>query len=133
MPNEIAKRLKHFRAIKGWTQKELAEKAGVSQAHISAIEVGNKEPSVQMLRTLADVFGIPVDMFLRDNYVPLADLKLPPELAQYVDEQTYLAYVELIKDATAHDITPEMLRRLMEALYEVKARDEKTCRRLSSS
>ncbi len=36
----------------GWTQTELAERAGLSQAHISRIEQGQVEPSREVLRAL---------------------------------------------------------------------------------
>ncbi len=39
------------------TQKQLAEKSGVSQANISKIENGSYKPSIQILKRIADGLG----------------------------------------------------------------------------
>lgn len=41
----------------GITQKQLAEKSGVSQANISKIENGSYRPSIPILRRIADGLG----------------------------------------------------------------------------
>jgi DNA-binding XRE family transcriptional regulator len=41
----------------GMTQRQLAEKSGVSQANISRIENGNYRPSIAILKRLADGLG----------------------------------------------------------------------------
>lgn len=41
----------------GITQKQLAEKSGVSQANISKIENGSYKPSISILKRIADGFG----------------------------------------------------------------------------
>ena len=42
------------------TQKELAQKAGVSRQTIIAIEGGNYNPSLELAFKIADVFGVPI-------------------------------------------------------------------------
>ena len=39
------------------TQKQLAEKSGVSQSNLSKIESGNYQPSVTTLKKIADALG----------------------------------------------------------------------------
>ena len=41
----------------GITQKQLAERSGISQANISKIENGNYHPSVAILKRIADACG----------------------------------------------------------------------------
>lgn len=41
----------------GMTQKQLAERSGVSQANISRIENGSYHPSLSVLKRIADGFG----------------------------------------------------------------------------
>ena len=48
------------------TQQELAKKTGISQADISKIENGTRNPSLNMLKRLADGMG----MRLRLAFVP---------------------------------------------------------------
>ena len=46
------------------TQKELAQKAGVSRQTIIAIEGGNYNPSLELAFKIAHVFGVPItDVF----------------------------------------------------------------------
>ena len=48
------------------TQQELAKKTGISQADISKIENGTRNPSLNMLKRLADGMG----MRLQLNFIP---------------------------------------------------------------
>jgi transcriptional regulator with XRE-family HTH domain len=43
------------RADKGWSQKVLAEKAGLSKSYMSQIEAGYKHPSELVIKHLADI------------------------------------------------------------------------------
>ena len=50
------------------TQKELAEKLGVSNTTIVNWEKGNSEPSISQLRIISDLSGIPMDfIFIPDK------------------------------------------------------------------
>lgn len=46
------------RKEKGITQKQLAEKCGISQADISRLESGNANPSIRTLQRIADGMGM---------------------------------------------------------------------------
>ena len=48
------------------TQKELAERTGINQADISKLENGTRNPSVNLLKRLADGMG----MALKIEFVP---------------------------------------------------------------
>lgn len=50
------------------TQKELAERTGINQADISRIETGNANPTLKVLKRLADG----MDMVLKLEFVPKA-------------------------------------------------------------
>ena len=50
------------------TQKELAERTGITQADISRIENGTRNPSLAMVKRLAEGLG----MRLKIEFVPLA-------------------------------------------------------------
>lgn len=53
-----------FRKREGWTQKELAERLGIKQQHISEMESGKRSISVKMAKALATVFGTGYKVFL---------------------------------------------------------------------
>ncbi len=58
-------RLKKLREVRGWTQKSLAEKVGVSRNTIARLEVGNRRPSLQLLERLAKALKVKVGDLLK--------------------------------------------------------------------
>ncbi len=54
------------RTSKNLTQKELAERTGINQADISKLENGTRNPSVNLLKRLAEGMG----MTLKIEFVP---------------------------------------------------------------
>ena len=55
-----------LRKEKNLTQKELAERTGIDQADISKLENGTRNPSVNLLKRLAEGMG----MVLKIEFVP---------------------------------------------------------------
>ena len=54
---EITRAMIKARAELGLTQKQLAEKTGIDQAHISRLENGNYNPSLDFLKRIAKGIG----------------------------------------------------------------------------
>ena len=54
----IAEALKHWREVRGISQRELADKSGVGYASIARIEPGRQDPTVGMLTRLAEALDI---------------------------------------------------------------------------
>lgn len=53
-------RIKEHRKSRGWSQEHLASLAGTSKGYISQLESEQREPSGEMLRSLAAAFGVDV-------------------------------------------------------------------------
>lgn len=53
---EVRELIINTRTKLGITQKQLAEKSGVSQSNISKIENGTYKPSITILKRIADAF-----------------------------------------------------------------------------
>ena len=51
---EVVRAMIKARAAQNLTQKDLAEKTGINQANISKLENGNMNPSLKLLKRLAD-------------------------------------------------------------------------------
>jgi len=69
----LAKNIKKYRKIRGFSQEELAERAKTSLTHIGMIEIGRKFPSVNMLEKIADALGIDTpELFSVDTVVFLS-------------------------------------------------------------
>jgi len=50
-----------WRDHRGLTSKALAEKAGIARAHLSQIESGKREGTIDTLRKLATALGVAID------------------------------------------------------------------------
>ena len=63
---DVIRAIVEARTSQNLTQKELAELTGINQADISKLENGTRNPSVNMLKRLADGMG----MVLKIEFVP---------------------------------------------------------------
>ncbi len=57
---EFASRLRLWRRRRGWSQLELAGRAGISQRHLSFLEIGRAAPSRDMVARLAATLDLPL-------------------------------------------------------------------------
>lgn len=60
----LGPRIAALRRRAGLSQAELARKLGVSPSAVGMYEQGRREPSAQMLVTMADAFGVSTDYLL---------------------------------------------------------------------
>lgn len=67
---EITRAILDARMRSGLTQKELSVKSGISQADISRLETGTRNPSIALLKRLADA----MDTYLKIEFVPKTDI-----------------------------------------------------------
>ena len=63
---DVIRAIVDARTSQNMTQKELAERTGIPQADISKLENGTRNPSVNLLKRLADGMG----MALKIEFVP---------------------------------------------------------------
>ena len=63
---DVIRAIIEARTAQNLTRKELAERTGINQADISKLENGTRNPSVNLLKRLADGMG----MALRIEFVP---------------------------------------------------------------
>ena len=63
---DIIRAMVDARISQNLTQKELAERTGIHQADISKLENGTRNPSLKLLKRLADG----MDMVLRIEFIP---------------------------------------------------------------
>ncbi len=63
---DVIRAMMEARISQNLTQKELAERTGINQADISKLENGTRNPSLKLLKRLADGMG----MTLKIEFVP---------------------------------------------------------------
>ncbi|WP_380163508.1 helix-turn-helix transcriptional regulator [Jannaschia sp. R86511] len=54
-------RIGELRGERGWTQAELARRAGVSRQTVNAIETGRFDPSLPVAFRLSRLLGLPLE------------------------------------------------------------------------
>jgi transcriptional regulator with XRE-family HTH domain len=55
---EFGDRIRMLRLERGWTQVEMADFLAMDRSYLSEIETGKKDPSLTMLKTIADGLSI---------------------------------------------------------------------------
>lgn len=68
---DVIRAMVDARISQNLTQKELAERTGINQADISKLENGTRNPSLKLLKRLADGMG----MTLKLEFVPKSSAK----------------------------------------------------------
>lgn len=91
--NAVSSTLKTLRTKHNMTQQELAKRLNVSQSAIYYWENGKREPSLDMLFKISDVFHIGVDELIGLRYEPetFSDKELQ-ELSEQSDRENHNFY-----------------------------------------
>lgn len=64
-------RLRELRAVRRWSQAELADRLDVSRQTVNAIETGRYDPSLPLAFKLAEVFAEPIEALFFPDTTPL--------------------------------------------------------------
>ena len=97
----IGKRIKEIRLAKGLSQEKLAEKADLSEPHMSHVETGNTKASLKTIVNIANALEVSVDELLCDNVIHSKHI-FEKELANLLADCTDIeirAIVEIAKSA----------------------------------
>jgi transcriptional regulator with XRE-family HTH domain len=63
----MGRRIRAFRKLKGYTQQELADLAGISLAVLGAVERGNRRLEDQILDKIANVLEVTTEELVNPN------------------------------------------------------------------
>jgi len=70
----------------GFTQKELADRLGVSQQAVFAYEIGDRRVSVLVLDKLARIFGVTIEALIRlSSSPPVRKRRLSPKAMRHAE------------------------------------------------
>jgi transcriptional regulator with XRE-family HTH domain len=86
----LGHRVRLLRRLRGWTTRQLAERAGIAPATVNAIELGVRTPSVVLVFRLAAALRVPwialaersqedAARLLREAWETGAPVRVPPE------------------------------------------------------
>lgn len=106
--------LKELRLKSGLNQKELGDRLGLSKSTISMYELGEREPSLEILEAIADYFNVDMNT-LTDSK---ASTELNEELQEYLEELKNRSEMRMLfslaKNATKEDVLQAV--KIIEAL-----------------
>lgn len=111
-PEDLSLAIRFLRALRGWTQKRLAQESGLDRSRISLLESGTHTPDRELLQRLAAAVGFP--FYLLELCLPMLRsfrqvLVLPP--ASPEDEEETAGLVKIVGEemtAVAHAFTLRM-------------------------
>jgi transcriptional regulator with XRE-family HTH domain len=89
VPPTLGRRVADCRERLGWTQKVLAERAGLSVTFLSEVENDRRVPGTDALLSLANAIGSSLDYLVKGAWDPppqRRSLVIPPELSEAAEE-----------------------------------------------
>jgi len=85
----FAEKLRELRLAKGWSQKQLAEKAGASQQGLAKWESGERQPDFSSVVKLCRALGVHTAVFENCEFGEIEDKRRP---GRPTNEEGVLAY-----------------------------------------
>lgn len=64
---ETGKRITYFRTQKNYSVNKLANLAGISQSYLRDVELGNKNPTIEILSYICEALNVSLKEFFDDN------------------------------------------------------------------
>ena len=104
----FAERLRGLRSARGLTQRDLADKAGVTLTYVSRLEAAGAAPGIDLLERLAGALGV--------NVVDLLPTPSLPEAGAISRRQLRTLWDSVLTKAGAETLS--MLKQLLERLAE---------------
>ena len=98
---EVGKRIIELREKKNFTTNYLANKAGISQSYLRAIELGKKNPTVEMLTYICDALEISLCNFFTDGVKNVSPFLL--STIDLLTEKEQILLSELISEMKKDD------------------------------
>ena len=117
--SSLALKIKSLRRMRNWTQAELATKSHISRSYVSELERGTREPTVGIIKNIADALEAPIDAFF-DNVRILSSEEiipmLPPEIRTFITQPESMEYLHIALKAKKLCIDIEILDDIVEAI-----------------
>ena len=99
--------IRTLRIEKGWTQVYLADRLQITAPFLAQIESGKRGTSLELVESVADLFGIPIaSLFLE-------------QITNYAESKSYVRDLELkIAEKQLQEIISENIKKTFERLRE---------------
>lgn len=84
MIKDLPQKLRSLRSKYGYSQKQVAEKIGVSPSIVSGYETGERTPSTEILLALSYLYNVSTDYLLGKQ---AAAPSIPLDMSKFTDKQ----------------------------------------------
>ncbi|MGN0406937.1 MAG: helix-turn-helix domain-containing protein [Bacteroides sp.] len=97
----VGERIKYFRTCKGYTVNKLANLAGISQSYLRDIELGNKNPTIELLSIVCNTLEVSLKDFFDDGAEDTPDEQLIKKINRLPQKQkdALLTFLDTILEA----------------------------------
>jgi transcriptional regulator with XRE-family HTH domain len=100
---KFKEKLVYLRKQKKWSQQELSDQVGVQITHISRLENGKSQPSVELLRKIAQAFGVTMDYLVDEEAEEASPVTIKNkslakklELLEHLDQEDQQTIINVI-------------------------------------
>ena len=91
----IGRRVSRFRAERGWTQQDLADRLAMSRTAVSHLEADMAQPSERTVLLLAGLFHVEPPAFVDGTLYPMSKAeRLPTVVARYTEADLQIRVLE---------------------------------------
>ena len=120
-------KIKNARESFGWTQRALADKAGLSSGYIGMVESGKINPSLKALNKIAAALNVESSYLIEKKPGILLDQfndHLTLKEKEFISQQKNRPWVTLASDLAGEGISPEEIKDLMKTIMKVKGKNK---------
>ncbi|WP_018392529.1 helix-turn-helix transcriptional regulator [Bacillus sp. 37MA] len=111
----IGERIIKLREKRGWSQRELANRAGLNFSVMNRIEIGKRTVTDQVITVFADLFDVSTDYLLGRNEKPLSDLATDEkEMMEFIKDPNLNLFFKEMKEAPEDQL--EEIRQIWEVI-----------------
>jgi transcriptional regulator with XRE-family HTH domain len=100
-------KIKKLRKDRGWSQDDLAEKAGIHGRHVGKYEIGKAMPNAETVVRIAEALEVSIDYLLRD------DANENPNPAARIKDRQLLAEFEVVDNMD--EVDKSVIKSLIDA------------------
>lgn len=120
---DFSKRLKELRELKGYSQRELAKLAGISDGYPGLLEKGTI-PSYEIALKIAKALSVDISYFQEEKNEPQPLLKyanhFPEEVKEFLLNEEKISWLTLAKDFDEKGLSPEDFKEIADLILKHK-------------
>ena len=121
-------KIQEFRKLRGLSQAELAEKAGISEISIRKYEKGERRPKVETLSKIAMVLNVPITDLAGFEPSMLSDFAVPPGKIKLGSEGEEILVdpieFQRVFNGVVQKCCPNPVSRLVDKFYHLNAKGQ---------